>query len=236
GSNFMLKSGNFTATPVSKKSLAKTVIKWENKDGWAHREVDMSMGGNKWRVAQWLKTLSDEPDKCAVLFEISPLDRDSKITARLALRPGTGTGSGVSVADDAGVTVKKPILYKGEKLIPCLSLNIDSPPITGTVGLDVKEILLPGREKAASPAKASMVLIGQGADAFIPWDCQFPELFDDMPDSPPPAQTKGGKAPPPSGLKDPFVVLYWDESTVRKGQKRLIGFTLGLTGKDGGSK
>ncbi|MFM7538420.1 MAG: hypothetical protein ACKO9Z_02050 [Planctomycetota bacterium] len=237
GSNFMLKSGNFTATPVSKKSLAKTVIKWENKDGWAHREVDMSMGGNKWRVAQWLKTLSDEPDKCAVLFEISPLDRDSKITARLALRPGTGTGSGVSVADDAGVTVKKPILYKGEKLIPSLSLNIDSPPITGTVGLDVKEILLPGREKAASPAKASMVLIGQGADAFIPWDCQFPELFDDMPDSPPPAPTKVGKAPPPpSGLKDPFVVLYWDESTVRKGQKRLIGFTLGLTGKDGGSK
>jgi hypothetical protein len=237
GSNFMLKSGNFTATPASKKSSPKTVVKWENKEGWAHREVDMSLGGNKWRVAQWLKTLSEEPDKCAVLFEISPIDRDSKIAARLALRPGTGSGSAVSVADDSGATVKKPILFKGDKLISNLSLNIESPPITGTIGLDVKEVMLPGREKPASPAKASMILVGQGADAFIPWDCQFPELFDDTPDSPPPAPTKNGKAPPPpSGLKDPFVVLYWDESTVRKGQKRTIGFTLGLTGKDGGSK
>ena len=237
GSHFMLKSNNSTASVNSKKSFPRLIAKWETKDAWSHREIELTVGGNKWRIGQWLQTLRDNPKQCAVLYELSPIDRDSKISARLALRPGTGTGNSVDLfLADSEKSFKKPILLKGDKLPDKLLFNIESPPTNGVLGLDVPEIILPGREKPTIPAKPTQLLIGQGLESFSPWDCQFPELFDDSPEIAPPIVQKGGQpknVEKQVSLKDPFISLYWDDATVRKGQKRLIGFTLGIANQEG---
>lgn len=235
GSHFMLKSGNATASVNSKKSSSKTVSKWVAKDGWSHREVEMTVGGIKWRVGQWLRTLTETPHQCAVLFELSPVERDSKIAARLALRPGTGTGNSVRLyLPESSIPLKKNVLLRSEKIPDRLFFGIENPSISGVIGFESPEVLLPGMEKPISPARPTQLLVGHGTDTFGAWDCQFPELFDESSD----AQSVGPQigivkgATTNSILKDPFVSLFWDDATVRKGQKRLIGFTLGIANQD----
>ena len=235
GSHFMLKTPRGKIGAVgSSKAAAKTVSKWETKDDWTRREIDLSVDGVKWRVGQWMRVLPENPKQCVVIFELSPSE-DSKIGARLALRPGTGTGSTVhfAVGDKDGV-VRKPTFYKADKLPEKLLIKIDKPELTGAIGLDVPEVKLPGREKSSAVDKAYQVMIGQGLDAFGSWDCTFPDLMGEELEAVVPAN-KGakGKPPAPSDLKDPFAVLYWEDSPVRKGMKRVIGFTLGL---DAGSE
>jgi small subunit ribosomal protein S19 len=109
----------------SSKAAAKTVSKWETKDDWTRREIDLSVDGVKWRVGQWMRVLPENPKQCVVIFELSPSE-DSKIGARLALRPGTGTGSTVhfAVGDKDGV-IRKPTFYKADKLPEKLLIKID---------------------------------------------------------------------------------------------------------------
>ncbi len=235
GSHFMLKTPRGKLGSVSSsKSLPKSVSKWETKDDWTRREIDLTVEGVKWRVGQWMRVLPENPKACVVIFELSPSE-DAKIGARLALRPGTGTGSTVhlAVGDKDGI-IRKPTFYKAEKLPEKLLIKIDKPDLTGAIGLDVPEVKLPGRDKSVAVDRANQLMIGQGLDAFGSWDCTFPDLMGDEIETTVPAN-KGakGKPPAPTDLKDPFAVLYWEESPVRKGMKRAIGFTLGL---DAGSE
>lgn len=236
GSHFMLQSGNFTGSVNSRKSSPKTVAKWQTKGGWSHREVDLSVGGNKWRVGQWLRALDETPSQCAVIFELSPLDRDSRISARLALRPGTGTGNSVAIfSGDLTEPFSKPGLLSSATLPEKLRFSIETPPTSGELGLGLKELVLPGGQGPITVATPQKILIGDGLDRFGPWDCQYPELFDESP-SQPPAGVKGRDGKPVNSresLKSPFLALYWDDSTVRKGQKRHIGFTLGIASQEG---
>lgn len=235
GSHFMLKSGNSTATVNTKKSNAKTVSKWTTKDGWSHREIDILVGGYKWRVGQWLRTMPDSPNQCAVLFELSPLERDLKISARLAMRPGTGNGTSVTVMmPDSNSPFKKPVLLRKDKFPEKLLFSIESPPIEGLFGFELPELLLPGREEPIVPSRPTQLLVGNGLDSFVPWDCQFPEFFADTDDKSQPSsivsQTKANDLT--TNFNDPFISIYWDDATVRKGQKRVVGFTLGVANQE----
>ena len=130
--------------------------------------------------------------------------------------------------------IKKPTLLRGDKFPDRLFYSIESPPINCMIGFELQEILLPGKEKPSVPSRPAQILVAHGIDSFVQWDCQFPELFDESTETSSSGakfdQAKAGASA--SVFKDPFISIYWDEATVRKGQKRIIGFTLGLANQE----